>query len=130
MAQKVNKPAPTPTIIITITLPEEDKLLRTGQLLIQRGELATLRQFEYTNLEDIMSAVQDSTTWLMQVEANPPDVTPAAPRPQAAAPSEQQPAEADAADEASDAQDAEASADPAAPASTPETVQADQPHLL
>src|SRR5260370_28798757 len=84
MAQKDNKPAPAPTII-TVTLPEEDKLLRTGQILIQRGTLATLRQFDYTGLEDIMNAIQDSATWLMQVEANPPDVTPAASRPQAAA---------------------------------------------
>src|SRR5260221_5218725 len=95
MAQKVNKPAPAPTII-TVTLPEEDKLLRTGQILIQRGTLATIRQFEYTSLDDIMNAIQDSATWLIQVEENPPDVTPAAPRPQAAGvTSEQTPGEAD-----------------------------------
>ena len=79
MAQKVNKPTPAP-IIITITLPEEDKLLRTGQILIQRSGVATLRQFEYNDLSDIMTAIQDSATWLTEVEANPPDLTPAPPQ--------------------------------------------------
>ena len=83
MAQKANKPDPAP-IIITITLPEEDKLQRTGQILIQRGSVATLRQFEYGDLGDIMTAIQDSATWLTEVEANPPDLTPAPVRPQAA----------------------------------------------
>jgi hypothetical protein len=74
MPTKVNKP--TAPIIITITLPDEDKLVRTGQLLIQRGEQATLGQFEYSSLEDIMAAIERGTTRLMGVEANPPDLKP------------------------------------------------------
>jgi hypothetical protein len=81
MPTKVNKPAAAP-IIITITLPEEDKLLRTGQLLIQRGEQATLGQFEYSSLDDIMTAIERGTTRLMQVEENPPDLKPTAKQPQ------------------------------------------------
>src|SRR5258707_10802086 len=77
MPVKVNKPSPAP-IVITITLPEEDKLLRTGQLLIQRGERATLGQFEYSSLDDIMAAIERATTRLMQVEENPPDLKPTA----------------------------------------------------
>ena len=75
MAQKVNKPAAP--IVITITLPDEDKLVRTGQLLIQRGAHATFGRFEYSSLEDIMAAIERGTTRLIQVEANPPDLKPA-----------------------------------------------------
>ena len=137
MAQKVNKPARAP-IIMTITLPdEEDKLLRTGQILIQRDTLATFRQFEYGDLGDIMTAIQDSATWLTQVEENPPDLTPAALHPQEAAAA---PAQAQSnAQDAGTAQDEESEATEASEQSTgdttqtstaPASVQAEQPSLF
>lgn len=37
----------SPTLI-TLTLPEGDEPIRSGTLLIQRGELASIRQFSST----------------------------------------------------------------------------------
>lgn len=138
MAQKVNQPAPAP-MIITITLPDEDKLLRTGQILIQQGTLAKLNQFEYADLHDIMTAIENNAAALMQIVANPPDLTPAPPRPQAAATPQQSEGEGDPAQpEGSTAQDEESEAQEAADQATgtsesspaAESVQADQLHLF
>ena len=49
MAKK-NAKAPT---VITLTLPDSENDERHGTLLIQRGDLAHVRQFAYANLSDI-----------------------------------------------------------------------------
>jgi len=72
MAQKKpNKPTPQNTII-TVILPEDGAEVRTGQIVVQRGTLAKVSQFEYTNLDDIMNAIQDSAEDLIALEQNPP----------------------------------------------------------
>lgn len=75
----------TPPTLITLTLPTpheggipEDE--RTATLLIQRGELAHLRQFHYNGyLPDVMEAIRDATQALGAVEDNPPVIPEAKP---------------------------------------------------
>lgn len=70
------KQAPPPTII-TLTLPtlsEGGILLEcdTATLLLQRGDLAHLRQFTYSEMEDITAAINEACLALATVEAEPP----------------------------------------------------------
>ena len=91
------KETPKSPIVITITLPDDDNLPRTGQILVQRGSLATICQFEYSSLSEISAAIQQAATSLIQLEENPPDIKPAAmvtPQPQAIT-EVQEPTEAD-----------------------------------
>ncbi|MCK6580534.1 MAG: hypothetical protein L6Q98_20780 [Anaerolineae bacterium] len=71
MAKK-NAKAPT---VITITLPDSDGDERHGTLLIQRGDLAHVRQFAYANLSDITVIIKDSVMAMSAVEAEPPIIT-------------------------------------------------------
>ena len=75
MAKKKRK---TPPTVITLTLPSEGGIQRTGSLLIQRGDLAKLHQFHYCNAGDITSAIKDATKALVALEKSPP-VIPDAP---------------------------------------------------
>ena len=68
MAKKKSK---TPTVI-TLTLPDEGSIQRTGSLLIQRGDLAKLYQFHYCNAGDITSAIKDATKSITALEKFPP----------------------------------------------------------
>lgn len=67
--------APT---IITLTLPTPEgggiaPERATATLLIQRGDLAQVRQFHYAGMfEDLMNAVREVTTALGLLEDNPP----------------------------------------------------------
>ncbi len=70
------KQAPPPTII-TLTLPTPSEggipLERaTATLLIQRGDLAHVRQFTYIVLEDMTTAIKEAYLALAAVEAEPP----------------------------------------------------------
>jgi len=76
------KQAPPPTII-TLTLPTPSEggipLERaTATLLIQRGDLAHVRQFTYIVMEDMTTAIKEAYLALAAVEAEPP-VIPEAP---------------------------------------------------
>lgn len=71
MASK-KKQAPKPDTVITLTLPSEGGIQRTGTMLIQRGDLARMSQFTYTNLGDIAHAIGEATGGLVEVEAAPP----------------------------------------------------------
>ena len=71
MSKKQPNPTPTNTVI-TVILPEENALVRTGQIVIRRGTLATVCQFEYATLDDIMIAIESSANGLISVEQNPP----------------------------------------------------------
>lgn len=77
MASKTKVEAPTevPPVIITLTLPAEDAAPAT--MLIQRGDLAHIRQFPY-EATGLAQAIQDAYIALTAVEAAPP-VIPAAP---------------------------------------------------
>jgi hypothetical protein len=66
--QQTNTSTPT---ILTLTLPHPDG---EAALLIQRGELAHMRQFAYTQISDITEAVQAATDALALIESNPPVV--------------------------------------------------------
>ncbi len=68
--------APPPTLI-TLTLPTPFNgglplEQATATLLIQRGELAHLRQFTYILMDDLTAAIQDAYTALAAVESAPP----------------------------------------------------------
>lgn len=67
----------TPPTIITLTLPTPEgggiPLERaTATLLIQRGDLAYVRQFTYIVMEDMTTAIKDAYLALSAVEAEPP----------------------------------------------------------
>lgn len=77
------KQEPPPTII-TLTLPTPSEggipLERaTATLLIQRGDLAHVRQFTYIVMEDMTTAIKEAYIALAAVEAEPP-VIPEAPK--------------------------------------------------
>src|SRR5512145_1970092 len=82
------KHAPPPTII-TLTLPTPSEggipLERaTATLLIQRGDLANVRQFTYIVMEDMTTAIKEAYLALAAVEAAPPvipEALKAAPKP-------------------------------------------------
>ncbi len=92
MTKKAAKSPKNPPTTITLTLPDENGLARTGTLLIQRGTLAALRQFTYRDLGDITRAIQGAAAQLMALEQNPPpDFPTKATTPATSSPSEPEP---------------------------------------
>lgn len=71
MTKKNQKSTPKPPTIITLTLPDEGHLPRAATLLIQRGTLAAVRQFDYSDLTGITRAIQEAAAQFMAVEKNP-----------------------------------------------------------
>jgi hypothetical protein len=71
--------------VITLMLPEPNN---EGTLLIQRGELAHVRQFTYAEIPDITNAIQSAMEALILIESNPPIIpdTPSHKTPVKAAP--------------------------------------------
>jgi len=71
-------PKETPPTVITLTLPTPEgggiaPERATATLLIQRGDLAHVRQFHYAGmLDDLFNAVREATTSLGLLEDNPP----------------------------------------------------------
>lgn len=61
-----------PPTVITLTLPEGDGIEHSGTLLIQRGDLAHVRQFTYLGVSDITAAIKEAYIALAAVEAEPP----------------------------------------------------------
>jgi hypothetical protein len=75
--KKQNTKQEPPPTIITLTLPTPSEggipLERaTATLLIQRGDLAHVRQFTYVVLEDLTTAIKEAYLALAAVEAEPP----------------------------------------------------------
>jgi hypothetical protein len=68
MAEKKSKQPAAPPTVLVITLEPDGN----GSLLARRGELAHLRQFTYNGLTEIVTAIQQGATALIDVEANPP----------------------------------------------------------
>lgn len=64
---KKNKITPKPDTLITLTLPGEGGIQRTGSMIIKRGELAYVKQFFYCNLEDIALAIQDALEGIVEL---------------------------------------------------------------
>jgi hypothetical protein len=87
MSENKRKFKETPPSIITLTLPTPEgggiaPERATATLLIQRGELAHVRQFHYHGyLPDLMDAIREAHDALGQVEENPP-VIPDTPKPE------------------------------------------------
>jgi hypothetical protein len=75
MTEKSRTKTPAATIF-TLTLPDPGG---EGILLIQRGELAHVRQFAYMQVSDITEAVQAAMDALALVESNPPVIPDAPP---------------------------------------------------
>ena len=71
-------PKETPPTVITLTLPTPEgggiaPERATATLLIQRGDLAHVRQFHYAGmLDDLFNAVREASTSLGLLEDNPP----------------------------------------------------------
>lgn len=76
MTKKHVTPPAKPPTVITLTLPETPTLPRTGQILAQRGTLATICQFTYSSLGEISTALQQAAASLHQLEQNPPSLAP------------------------------------------------------
>src|SRR5689334_25261098 len=70
------KQAPPPTIItLTLPTPSDGGIPlepAAATLLIQRGELAHVRQFTYVVVEDMTPAIKEAYIALAAVEAEPP----------------------------------------------------------
>lgn len=81
--EKSTKQEPPPTIItLTLPTPSEGGIpmeRATATLLIQRGDLAHVRQFTYIVMEDMTTAIKEAYIALSAVEAEPP-VIPEAPK--------------------------------------------------
>ncbi len=75
MSDKQQTNTSTPTIL-TLTLPDSGG---EATLLIQRGDLAHMRQFAYAQLTDIIEAAQTAMDALALIESNPPVVPDALP---------------------------------------------------
>lgn len=74
--EKSTKQEPPPTIItLTLPTPSEGGIpmeRATATLLIQRGDLAYVRQFTYMVMEDMTTAIKEAYLALAAVEAEPP----------------------------------------------------------
>ena len=81
--RKAEKSAST---IVTMTLPQSNDDARTGTLLVQRGDLARVHQFTYTQIADLTDVIADALVAFAAVEANPPVIpeTQPPPKPQPA----------------------------------------------
>ncbi|MBE2195504.1 MAG: hypothetical protein IAE83_15125, partial [Anaerolinea sp.] len=71
----------TSPIRLTLTLPIEESSPDSGTLLIQRGELASIRQFTYTPETDLGTVITEALLAFAALEADPP-LIPDAPPPQ------------------------------------------------
>ncbi len=78
MTTKRKSQPTTPATVLVITLEPDG----SGSLLARRGELAHLSQFTYSGLTEIVAAMQQGATALIEVETNPPAID-VAPAPQA-----------------------------------------------
>ena len=70
------KQAPPPTVItLTLPTPSDGGIPlehATATLLIQRGDLAHVRQFTYVVVEDMTTAIKQAYIALAAVESEPP----------------------------------------------------------
>jgi hypothetical protein len=76
----VAKENQAPDLVITITLPESSVAPHTGRIVVQRGELGTVAQFEYLGIDEIFEAIQHQAGRLIAVEENPPPKDVVAPK--------------------------------------------------
>lgn len=61
------------SIVVTLHLPPASSgSVQTGMILIKRGELATMGEFQYSDAQDIAAALAEHMGNLIDVEASPP----------------------------------------------------------
>lgn len=73
--QSTNQAPPSTVITLTLPTPSEGGIpleRATATLLIQRGDLAHVRQFTYVVMEDMTTAIKEAYLALAAVEAKPP----------------------------------------------------------
>ncbi len=70
---------PTSIIRLTLTLPIEESSPDSGTLLIQQGELASIRQFSYTPETDLGAVITEALLAFAVLEADPPLIPDASP---------------------------------------------------
>ncbi len=74
MAKKKTTPT-TPPTVITLTMPNDGPMPRTGTLLAQKGDLGQLRRFEYRSLAEVSTALKDVLLALNELAKQPSMVT-------------------------------------------------------
>ncbi len=60
--------------VMTLTFAGKGGEQRSGTLLIERGELAHLRQFTYTSFDEVLAAMKAASNALVALEMNPPQI--------------------------------------------------------
>jgi hypothetical protein len=72
MAKRKRKP--TPPTVVTLTIPDakEDEE-RSGTITARRGDLASVRQFTFATMADVLDAIHAAAEALAGTEAAPPD---------------------------------------------------------
>lgn len=78
MAKKSSAPVPVQTVL-TLTLTDDGKLLRSGMLLAKRGDLGVIRQFPYRTIANIATAILEATQELDALAHNRPTIPPPPP---------------------------------------------------
>ncbi|MCB9460171.1 MAG: hypothetical protein H6670_11025 [Anaerolineaceae bacterium] len=79
MPKKKQKYIPPTVITLTLPTPDADDTSQEATLLIQRGDLAHLRQFDYSGeMTELVIAIRQASEALTTLEAQPP-VIPDAP---------------------------------------------------
>jgi hypothetical protein len=61
--------------VITLAIPHSGDEIQRGTLVVQRGELAHMRQFPYDDDTDLNTVIRDALVSLTAVEANPPIIS-------------------------------------------------------
>ncbi len=74
MTKKKTSPT-TPPTVITLTLPNDGPMPRTGALLAQKGDLGQLRRFEYRSLAEVSTALKEALLALNDLAKQPPVLT-------------------------------------------------------
>ena len=59
---------------LTLTIPHGESESRSGTLLVQRGDLARVHQFTYTQIADLTDIIAEALVAFAAVEAHPPIV--------------------------------------------------------
>ncbi|MBE2271173.1 MAG: hypothetical protein IAE80_23265 [Anaerolinea sp.] len=63
---------PNNATVITLTLPAVADESKSGTLLVQRGDLARVHPFTYTQIADLTEVIADALVAFAAVEADPP----------------------------------------------------------
>lgn len=61
------KVTPKPDTVITLTLPGEGGIVRKGTIIVKRGNLAFMGEFEYVNIADIVNAIAAGTEGVVEL---------------------------------------------------------------